>query len=137
VCKADQTCGVDPNSVWLVQPVSAQVTASNNGSSWDGDSSAPDVFVWMQCPGSTFASTTSEVQSYTPTWTVGGCTAKASQLMAEPWVFQLWDSDFSSNDTITSMLGFQFTEAYLTAGSGILGPSGGMTSITVQLKKQP
>jgi hypothetical protein len=137
VCKTDQTCGVDPNSIWRVQPVSARVASSNNGSSWDGDGSAPDVFVWMQCPGSTTSSSTPEVESYSPTWSTGGCTAKASQLMAEPWVFQLWDSDFSSNDTITGTLGFRFTEEYFTTGTVSFSASGGMTSLTVQLQKQP
>jgi hypothetical protein len=136
VCKTDQTCGVDPNSVWRVQPVSARITSSNNGSSWDGDGSAPDVFVSMQCPGATYSST-AEVESYTPAWSSGGCTAKASQLLAEQWVFRLWDSDFSSNDTITDAFGFQFTEKHFTAGSVSFGAAGGMTSLTVQLQKQP
>ncbi|HYO53293.1 hypothetical protein [Archangium sp.] len=137
VCKTDQTCGVDPNSVWRVQPLSARITSSNNGSSWDGDGSAPDVFVWMQCPGSVSFSFTDMVESYTPAWTTGGCTAKASQLMAEQWVFQLWDIDFIRNDTITDALGFQFTEEHFTAGTLTLGTAGGMTSLTVQLQKQP
>ncbi|QRN95694.1 hypothetical protein JRI60_42690 [Archangium violaceum] len=137
VCKTDQTCGVDPSSEWLVQPVSARITSNNNGSSWDGEGSAPDVFVAMRCPGSDTVSSTSEMESYNPTWTTGGCTAKASQLLADPWVFQLWDSDVSSNDTITGTLGFRFTEQHLIAGTVTLGASGGMTSMTVQLKKQP
>lgn len=137
VCRTDQTCGVDPNSVWRVQPVSARIASSNNGSSWDGDGSAPDVFVAMRCPGSTSSTSTSEMESYTPTWSTGGCTAKASQLLAERWVFQLWDSDISSNDTITDGLGYQFTEQNLTAGTVTFGAAGGMTSMTVQLQKQP
>lgn len=137
VCKMDQTCGVDPNSVWRVQPTSARIASNNNGSSWDGDGSAPDVFVAMQCPGSTTSTSTPEVESYTPSWTSGGCTAKASQLLAEQWVFQLWDSDISSNDTITGALGFRFTEESFTAGTVSFSASGGMTSLTVQLQKQP
>ncbi len=137
VCRTDQTCGVDPDSVWRVQPTSARITSNNNGSSWDGDGSAPDVVVVMRCPGATTSTGTSEVESYTPAWTTGGCTAKARQLLAEPWVFQLWDIDLTSDDTITAGLGFQFTEQHLTAGSVTLGASGGMTSITVQLQKQP
>ncbi len=137
VCKTDQACGVDPNSVWRVQPVSAQIASSNNGTSWDGDGSAPDVFVLMQCPGSSYSVSTSEVESYNPTWSSGGCTAKAGQLMAEPWVFQLWDSDLTSDDTITGALGFRFTEEHLIAGKVTIGASGGMTAMTVQLQKQP
>ena len=136
ICKTDQTCGVDPNGLWLVQPVSASITSSNNGSSWDADGSAPDVYVAMQCPGSS-ATSTPEVESYNPTWTTGGCTTKASQLLSNPWTFQLWDSDVSSDDTITSALVFQFTEQILTAGTVTFQASGGMTSMTVQLRKQP
>ncbi|XXF76953.1 hypothetical protein P2318_28445 [Myxococcaceae bacterium GXIMD 01537] len=137
VCKADQTCGVDPNSVWRVQPVSARIAASNNGSAWDGEGSAPDVFVASQCPGSTTSTSTPESESYTPSWTTGGCTAKASQLLAEPWLFRLWDSDLSSNDTITDVLSFRFTEEHFAAGTVTFNASGGMTSLTVQLQKQP
>ncbi|MFY0525572.1 hypothetical protein ACN28I_21330 [Archangium gephyra] len=137
VCKTDQTCGVDPNSVWRVQPVSARIASSDNGTYWDGDDSAPDVVVSMRCPGSTTYTQTPEVESYTPAWTSGGCTAKASQLLAEPWVFQLWDIDFSSDDTITDSLALRITEEFLTAGTVTLNPSGGMTSMTVQLQKQP
>jgi hypothetical protein len=137
VCKTDQTCGVDPNSVWRVQPVSARIASNNNGSSWDGDGSAPDVFVLMQCPGATSPTSTAEAESYTPAWTTGGCTARASQLMADQWAFQLWDSDVSSNDTITDVRGFRFTEEHFTAGTVTFGAVGGMTSLTVQLQKQP
>lgn len=137
VCKTTQTCGVDPNSVWRVQPVSARISSNNNGSSWDGDGSAPDVFVLMQCPGATSSTSTFEVESYNPTWTTGGCTARASQLMAEQWAFQLWDSDVSSNDTITDVRGVRFTEEQFTAGTISFGAVGGMTSLTVQLQKQP
>jgi hypothetical protein len=128
---------VDPNSVWRVQPVSAQIASSDNGACWDGDCSAPDAFAAMQCPGAASATSTAEVESYTPAWTTGGCTARASQLLAEPWVFQLWDSDVSVNDAITGPLGFQFTEAHLLGGTITFGAAGGMTSLTVQLQKQP
>ncbi|WPB75396.1 hypothetical protein KYC5002_41185 [Archangium violaceum] len=137
VCKTDQTCGVDPNSVWRVQPISARITSSDNGTSWDGDGSAPDVVVAMRCPGSTTSTETPEVESYTPAWTSGGCTAKASQLLAEPWVFQLWDVDISSHDTITDSLALRITEAFLTSGGVTVNASGGMMSMTVQLQKQP
>ncbi|MFE8595446.1 hypothetical protein [Archangium violaceum] len=137
VCRTNQTCGVDPNSVWRVQPVSARIAASDNGTAWDADSSAPDVVVVMRCPGSTTSTATPEVESYTPAWTTGGCTAKASQLLAEPWVFQLWDIDFSSDDTITDSLALRITEEFLTAGTVTVNASGGMTSMTVQLQKQP
>lgn len=137
VCKTEQTCGADPAGVWLVQPLSAQITANNNGSAWDADGSAPDVFVEMQCPGATLASFTPEVESYTPAWASGGCTATAGRLLSEPWGFRVWDSDISVNDTITGVLLYQFREEDLTAGRVTLQSSGGMTSITVGVRKQP
>ena len=121
---------------WLVQPTSAGINPNNNGSSWDGEGSPPDVFVRMKCPGAAVTETP-ESESYSPTWTSGGCIAQASALLAEPWVFQVWDSDVSSNDTITSPLGYQFTEEALTAGTVILQASGGMKSLTLQVRKQP
>ncbi|NOK01371.1 MULTISPECIES: hypothetical protein [Myxococcus] len=137
VCKADQTCGVDPDGVWRVQPVSAQIATTNNGSAWDADSSPPDVFVEMACPGGSSVFISDVVQSYTPAWTTGGCTARASQLMAEQWAFRLWDEDLASDDTITEVLGTRFTEQHFAAGTVTFGASGGMTSLTVQLQKQP
>lgn len=137
VCKTDQTCGADPAGVWYVQPTSAQITASNNGTAWDADGSAPDVFVEMLCPGATASSFTPEVESYTPAWTSGGCTATAGRLLTEPWAFRVWDSDVSVNDTITGVLLYQFKEADLSAGRVTLQPSGGMMSITLGVRKQP
>jgi len=137
VCKVDQTCGVDPEGVWRVQPIAAQITPSNNGASWDVDGSAPDVVVVLWCPGSPVSTSTPESEAYTPSWTMGGCTARASELLAEPWVFQLWDRDVSSHDSITDRLAFRFTEQNFSDGTVTLGASGGMMSLTVQLQKQP
>ncbi|AEI65752.1 putative lipoprotein [Corallococcus macrosporus] len=137
VCKADQTCGVDPEGVWRVQPVSAQIAATNNGSAWDADGSPPDVFIEMACPGGTAVFTTAAVEGLAPAWTSGGCTARASQLMAEQWAFQVWDEDLASDDTITGVLVTRFTEQHFTAGTVVFGASGGMTSLTVRLEKQP
>ncbi|MBL0693139.1 hypothetical protein [Comamonas sp. JC664] len=137
VCKVDQTCGVDPNGVWRVQPVSAQIAATNNGSSWDVGGSPPDVFVRMLCPGATAVVETAIAESFNPTWSTGGCEARAGLLLAEPWVFRLWDHDTTVNDTITDELRFQFTEQHFAAGTVTFQASGGMTSLTVQLQKQP
>lgn len=137
VCRSDQLCGVDPNSTWRVQPVSASIAANNNGTSWDGDSSAPDVVVQMRCPPSTASNgTTSEVSSYSPSWTSGGCTSKASDLLASPWGYQLFDIDALADDTITGALTHQFKETDFVAGSVSLPASGGLQSMTVQLIKQ-
>ncbi len=137
VCLTAQTCGVDPDSAWRVQPLSARIAATNNGTAWDGEGSAPDVFIVMKCPGSETTTSTPEVESYTPAWSTGGCTARAGQLLAEQWMFQVWDSDVTSDDTITSALAVQFTGEHFTQGTLTFEGSGGMTSLTVQLQKQP
>lgn len=137
VCRADQTCGVDPESNWVVQPTSAEIAPDNNGSDWDGDGSPPDVIVNSWCPATASSGTaTGEVESYTPTWTSGGCTAKAKQLLADGYAFQMWDSDAFSNDTITSPLKVTLTEENFTAGTITLQSSGGMKSLTLKLTKE-
>ncbi len=125
--------------MWKVQPTAASITATNNGSTWDGDGSAPDVSVFLDCPpgGTTFDTQTPEAQTLMPTWTTGGCTAKASDLLStNGFVFQLFDIDIAADDTITGPLRYQVTEADFVAGSVTLQASGGMQSLTIQLQKQ-
>ena len=131
-------CGIDPNGIWKVQPVSAQITADNSGSPWDLDNSAPDVFAALTCPGSPSTSTnTPSVESNSPTWTTGGCTAKAGDLLAQKFTVQLFDSDLVSNETITGVLTpDSLTEAQFVAGSITFGASGGMTSLVIDLEEQ-
>jgi hypothetical protein len=135
VCRTDQTCGVDPESSWRVQPAGAQIAPNDNGTDWDADSSPPDVFVTMTCPPS-IASSTAAVQSYSPSWTSGGCVTKAKNLLQASWTFQLWDEDLLSDDTITQVLSYQFKEQDFVAGAVTLSASGGMQSLTVQLQRQ-
>lgn len=131
ICRTTQTCGVDPNSNWAVQLAQASIAPNNNGSAWDADGSAPDVFADLRCPATATSITvaTPIVQdSYTPTWTTGSCTMKASALMSDGFAFQLYDSDLLSDDTITNGLLYKVTESDFVAGSITLGPSGGMQS---------
>lgn len=103
VCRVDQTCGVDPNSSWNVQPSSATITATNNGTSWDADNSPPDPYVDLFCPAgaSTITSTTPAVQdTLSPTWSTGGCIMKASDLLSSGFAFQVWDQDVLSDDPV-------------------------------------
>lgn len=138
ICKTDQTCGVDPDGTWLVQPTAATITQTNNGTSWDGDSSGPDVFINMQCPATTPVSshTPTADDTWTPSWSSGGCTTKASFLLAQPFVFQPWDEDLTSDDPISDALQIQFTEANLSAGTVNATGLGGLQTITFQLTKQ-
>lgn len=138
VCRADQTCGVDPESTWLVQPVSATIASSNNGTAWDGDNSGPDVKVYMYCPAtsSTASATPEASDTYTPAWSTGGCTAKAKELLADGWGFQVIDVDLVSDDTITAPLAVTMTESMFIQGGFSLQPVGGLTALQVQLTKQ-
>lgn len=139
VCRAGvASCGIDPASRWRVQPVSAVITATNNGTDWDGDASAPDVVVKMTCPPTSapVMSQTPEVQSLTPAWSTGGCVTTAAALFAQPWLFQVFDIDLVADDTITSGLQVQFDEADLTAGSTAISPVGGLQSLQVQFVRQ-
>jgi hypothetical protein len=136
VCRVDQTCGVDPESSWRVQPVSAQIAPNNNGSSWDGDGSGPDPQVYMTCGASTSGSTPEAGNTYQPRWSSGGCVTKAKDLLASGWTFQLYDIDLTSDDTITAALKVTIGEGDFIAGGFNVGASGGLQSMAVQLIKQ-
>ncbi|GMU61677.1 MAG: hypothetical protein AMXMBFR34_34400 [Myxococcaceae bacterium] len=138
VCRVDQTCGVDPESTWLVQPVSATIAPSNNGSSWDGDGSGPDVRVSMWCPATaTSGTSTAEApDTYAPTWSSGGCTAKAKELLQAGWGLRVVDVDLVSDDTITDALTVTLTEALFVQGGFSLQPTGGLQAMSVRLTKQ-
>lgn len=94
ICRTDQTCGVDPESTWRVQPTAATIAPNNNGSAWDGDGSAPDPRVMMWCADSTSVSFTSEASdTFQPRWTTGGCSARAKDLLRAGWSFQIIEVD--------------------------------------------
>ena len=123
ICKTDQTCGVDPESTWLVQPTTAVFSSTDaNGDAWDALGGAPDPFATITCPPSTtpnVGTTPTVNDSFTPTWTSGGCTAKASALLAEPIAFRLFDEDVSSDDFIGGVQA-QLTESALEQGGGTI-----------------
>jgi hypothetical protein len=121
-----------------VQPVSAEIARTNNGSYWDGDGSGPDVKVTMSCPPASApiaGATPIAYDTWEPTWSSGGCVTTASALLAAPWRFQVWDSDLTVDDTITPELTLQLTEAHFAAGRWS-GGYGALTSLTVQLQRQ-
>lgn len=139
VCRVDQTCGVDPDSNWLVQPTSASVKPNNNGTSWDGDGSAPDVIIRLGCPATSmsFTNATPEVSnSYTPAWTTGGCTMKARDLLQTGASFQAFDVDLTSDDPITQAYMFKPAEANFVSGSFTTTPLDGLNSLTISLTRR-
>lgn len=140
VCKPGGYCGVDPNTKWRVQPVSAKIASTNNGSEWDGDGDPPDVEVNMTCPALPPASptygTAPEYGNFNPTWDSGGCVTTAGALLASPWKYQLMDVDWDIDDTITGYITHQITEDEFDVGFFHVGPSGGMVTMKVELQKQ-
>ena len=137
ICRVDQTCGVDAESTWIVQPTSARIAPNNNGSTWDGDGSAPDPRVFMSCGDVTPATSTPEASdTYQPSWSAGGCSAKAKDLLRAGWTFQVYDIDAISDDSITGSLRVTLTELDFSSGSFSLQPSGGLQSMTVTMRPQ-
>ena len=139
ICRVDQSCGVNPESRWRVQPVSAVIASSNNGTEWDGDGSAPDARIEMLCPPTSSpvqGMTPTAQNTYTPSWSSGGCITTASALLAGPWTFQPFDEDLASDDPISQPFTYRFEESDFVAGTVTLSAGGGLTSITVQLQRQ-
>ncbi len=104
VCGADQTCGIDPASTWTIQPVSASISTTNQGADWDLGGGAPDPYVSLWCPpsASTPVSTPAVQDSFSPTWSTGGCSMKAKDLLSVGFALAVFDQDVSFDDTIAS-----------------------------------
>jgi hypothetical protein len=109
---------IDPNSMWSVQPARATISMTNNGSSWDVGS-APDPYVELWCPSnaSMRTSRTPTVNdSYTPTWSTGGCVMRAQDLLTLGVGLDMWDEDLASDDLILAKSLLKVSEANLLAG---------------------
>jgi hypothetical protein len=139
ICKADQTCGIDPASIWEVLPTAAVVAPKNGGGgNWDS-SSPPDPELGLWCPASeqNLSAVMPKVSdSFNPTWSSGGCTASASGLLADGVGFDAIDIDSLVSDQITYFSITTITEADLRAGTKTVGPTEGLDSMTLRLTKQ-
>lgn len=124
VCNASGQCVLDPASKWVVQPVAAAIESSNNGTSWDGDGSPPDVIVTTVCPGGGVG-TSEKVESYNPTFSFGSCVATAGDLLAKGVTFSLKDSDLTVDDNITGNVSMAISAADLADGVRTGTPSSG------------
>lgn len=143
VCKTDQTCGVDPESLWRVQPSAAVIAANDNGVAWDALGGAPDPFVSLYCPAGSAAptaSTPSVADSFMPTWATtvpAHCVMKARDLVSTGVGVAVWDEDVSDDDVIASKGAVPVTEAQLLAGSATgIGNGKGLVSLTLLLQRQ-
>lgn len=140
ICSAAQVCGVDPEGMWKVQPVSAQIATTNNGSSWDFGGGAPDPFVDVWCPSTSSSPTRTPtaLDTFTPMWATGGCVAKAKDLIASGFALDAWDEDVSVNDSIAGKGTISVTESELLAGyiDGINNKPGPLLTLKVVLTAQ-
>jgi len=139
VCTATQVCGLDPEATWTVQPVSATISSTNAGSTWDFGGGAPDPYVATWCPADAAMPTYTDTvnDSFMPTWTNGGCSAKAKDLLSKGFALLVVDVDVSSNDTIASKGTLMVTEADLLSGqmTGITN-NNTLVNLTVRFTKQ-
>lgn len=138
-CNSGVCGGIDPNSTWKVQPTSATVKNNNTGADWDPDQSAPDVKVRVYCPrnASDVTSTTEVSESYSPTWSTGGCVMKASDILAGGFAYQVVDEDvLGAEDNITTKTNVTVVEADLTAGVSSAVASDQLTAIRISLQRQ-
>lgn len=138
-----QTCGLDPQSQWVVHPVSAGINSTKpSGSNWDtlGD---PDPYANLYCPataGSVTAATSSLNNDYQPMWNDGECTLTADQLMTTGFAFSVYDSDGllgGADDLIAPKTTMVVTESDLNSGTISFGATSGLMSITFSLTGVP
>ena len=123
ICKTDQTCGVDPNSRWKIQPVSATLPEKNGaGEAWDVPGGLPDPFVALFCPGTQTVSTTvtpTVADTLTASWSTTsgtGCIMTASALMTAGFKAQVMDEDISSHDVVAVTAVTTLSEADFSLG---------------------
>jgi hypothetical protein len=137
-CTAAQSCALDPTSKWRIQPTSAQVASTNQGSDWDIGGGAPDPFVELWCPSTAATSvrTPTVNDSYMPTWSSGGCTMTEIDLLSVGFAVAVWDEDVSVNDPISGKGTIAPTEANLNAAFINLTAMPTLITMTVALEKQ-
>ncbi len=131
-------CGgtIDPSSIWRVQPKTAMIEGTKAGYPWDTDGSAPDVKIVVTCPPDARA-ITPLVESYTPVWSAGSCTATAGALTTQRLRYQAYDGDTFNDDPISGVVEVQLTEVMLKSGSYASSmKNGGLISIVLELVRQ-
>lgn len=122
--------------MWVVQPTSATIrTTDSTGAAWDALGGAPDPFCDLYCPSSSTTVTSSTPivsDTFTPAWTTGGCTIKASDLLATGFKIGCYDSDVSANDTIAPPSTIMVTEPMVLSGK-LDGLTNNMTLTTLSV----
>ncbi len=137
ICKADQACGVDPESTWVLHPSAATIAAKNGAADWDVGGGAPDPYVSLWCPPTNPAAVVTPTvnDSLSPSWTTGSCTLKGKDLLSTGFAFQVFDEDIAVADPVSTKQTVVATEAQLQAGKiEITAPP--LTFLRFELKQQ-
>jgi len=120
---------LDPNAQYMLAVSSASIKANNNGTNWDPDASAPDVYVTFDG-----AKTTTVQDSYTPTWNpaqgVVYSVAKLKAAGVAPVVVQVLDEDLLVDDPITAEYTLTLSDDQIRAGSVTWTNLDGAQSVT-------
>lgn len=133
-----QSCEFDPNAMWKVQPTSALISTTNQGSDWDVGAGAPDPFVQLWCPATSSVpvQTATAADTFMPTWSTGGCLMKEKDLISTGFGVQVWDEDISSNDAISGKGTIVATDMNLTDGYVTVTAMPTLITMKVALLKQ-
>lgn len=139
ICKADQTCGIDPESNWRIFISAVTVAPNDNGNAWDPLGGAPDIGVDLWCPAS--SSSVTAVQpvvndAFSATWSQGGCTMKARDLMSAGFSLNVVDRDADADDPITGVAKVTPTNLHLVVGSLYQPSVGKALSLTISFTRQ-
>lgn len=140
ICKSEvQTCGVDPDGNWLVQPVSAEVAPKKNGTvDWDIDTSAPDPYPRLACPADgvvkdgTFVPNTTKAK-----WTDLACVIKARDLLAKGFLVGVRDDDVGNNEVIAMDTVVKPTESELLGGAKVISQAPNLSTLQIKFTRQP
>jgi len=135
ICKTDQTCGVDPDSMWKVQPVSASISTDYD---WDALGTKPDPKVELWCPSTSTTPTVTPTvdDDYMPTWSTGGCTATARELLTNGFAIEFFDEDETTDDIIAPKGTLTVTEAQLLAGGNTITNNTTLLKATIHFTRQ-
>lgn len=138
-CDAQQRCGIDPNTMWKVQPSQFVVrTTDSGGAAWDVGGGAPDPYASIACPATSMmrVATATANDAFMGTWTTGSCTMKASDLLSLGFNIGVYDEDVADDDVIAGAGTITVTEAHLRAGQITLSNNTTLTSLVVTLTRQ-
>lgn len=152
ICTNTQTCGLDPESVWVVVPVSTQLGRTAGYRAWTLDGGPPDVYLQLNCPGEsspskTYTSTGAfRSPPYSVSWFSGGeCETTGRDLVTRQFKADLIQTNapYSSPDYPTSInsLYHTFSEAEVLDGGVLTLPvptpdAGGMESSTFRVMER-